>query len=466
MSDGLQNGFQLIPAGAILRPEEINNYKAATGPEVRDKVEQTLLKEVACRNYVVTDMKPTIVSALGAVLKPESDEVHLIHDCSQPSGDAVNDYADIESFKYESLEDALKLLKPGYYMAKVDLRHAYRSVAIHPKNIHATSLKWKFSGDKQHTYLIDTKLPYEGQRTPGIFHRLTQAVRCMMARRGYGCIIVYLDDFLVIGSTLSECQEVFDCLIQLLQDLGFDISWRKVVPPTQVLIFAGVLIDTVGRFLALPDGNLVELQIFMHHPHWHRDSKRELQVLAGKLNWGGRTFLRHILDAISGLWLLSDRFRLTCEFYADLSWWADFLSVVNGKWMFLDNIPVVDVETDACFEAAEGFFQGGLVLLSFWCRVCLLAGLHINHKEVLAVMAAAERWGIVGLTNMSSFIVTVPLLLLLSTKVPHVPPIVMPYLRRLFWASAIYNFRITARHIPGKENFIADPISHLHSPCY
>ena len=59
-------------------------------------------------------------------------------DCSQPSGDAVNDYADIESFKYQSLEDALKLLKPGYYMAKVDLHHAYRSMAIHPKNFHAT----------------------------------------------------------------------------------------------------------------------------------------------------------------------------------------------------------------------------------------------------------------------------------------------------------------------------------------
>ena len=149
---------------------------------------------------------------------------------------AVNDYADIESFKYQSLEDALKLLKPGYHMVKVDLRHAYRSVAIHPKNFHATSLKWKFSGDKQYTYLIDTKLPYGGRRAPGILHRLTQLVRRMMARKGYGCI-VYLDDFLVIGSTLAECQEIFDCLIQLLQDLSFNISWRKVVPPHKCSFF-------------------------------------------------------------------------------------------------------------------------------------------------------------------------------------------------------------------------------------
>ena len=69
-----------------------------------------------------------------------------------------------------------------------------------------------------------------------------------MARRGFRCIIVYLGDFLVVGSTLAECQEVFDCLIQLLQDLGFDISWQKVVVPTKVLIFLGVLIDTVDQF--------------------------------------------------------------------------------------------------------------------------------------------------------------------------------------------------------------------------
>ena len=143
-------------------------------------------------------------------------------------------------------------------MAKVDLCHAYRSMVIHLKNFHATGLKWKFSGNKQYTYLIDTKLPYGGRHAPCIFHRLTQAVRRMMARRGYGCIIVCLDDFFVIGSTLAECQEVFGCLIQLLQDLGFDISWRKVVPPTEVLIFLGVLIDIVGRFLALSDGKLVE----------------------------------------------------------------------------------------------------------------------------------------------------------------------------------------------------------------
>ena len=85
--------------------------------------------------------------------------------------------------------------------AKIDLRHTYRSVHIHPDNYEATGLKWRFGDSRHFTYFVDTRLPYGGRRAPGIFNRLTQAVKCMMARRGYRAIVVYLDDFLVIGAT-------------------------------------------------------------------------------------------------------------------------------------------------------------------------------------------------------------------------------------------------------------------------
>ena len=115
------NGFRLIPADAYLRPAEMDNYSSTVALAVRDKVENALLEEIAAGNYVISSRKPTIISALSAVPKPNSEEIRLIHDCSQPSGSAVNDYADAESFKYQSLQDAIKLLKPGYFMDKIDL---------------------------------------------------------------------------------------------------------------------------------------------------------------------------------------------------------------------------------------------------------------------------------------------------------------------------------------------------------
>ena len=43
-------------------------------------------------------------------------------------------------------------------------------------------------------------------------------------------------------------------------------------------------------------------------------------------------------------------------------------------------------------------------------------------------------------------------------------PLMMTYLRLLFWLSASFNFRITAKYLPGKDNCVADCISRLHEP--
>ena len=114
-------------------------------------------------------------------------------------------------------------------MAKIDLRHAYRSVPIHPSNFAATALKWQFLGDNHYTCFYDTCLHFGAKSSPEICHRLTQTIRQMMAKRGFTAVVVYLDDFLVVGKTKEECQIAFDTLLQLLQDLVFRISWHKEI---------------------------------------------------------------------------------------------------------------------------------------------------------------------------------------------------------------------------------------------
>ena len=269
-------------------------------------------------------------------------------------------------------------------MAKIDLLHAYRSIGIHPNNFDALGLKWKFGNSKHFTFLYDNKLSYGDRCAPGIFHRRTQAVKCMMKCRNSEAIVVYLYDFLVIGPTLEECTEVFDCLLSLLQQLGFDISWHKVVYPTQQLVFLGVLLDSVSQSMSLPEDNLVALQaVTLDFLHLGRASKRQLQSLAGRLNWacqvvyGGRTFLRRILDAMASLRLSSSTYRLTSDVYADLLWWHHFLVVFNGKCLFLDSEPLVEVQTDACYEAAGAYFGGDWLYYNFTAESRALVDLHI-----------------------------------------------------------------------------------------
>ena len=81
-----------------------------------------------------------------------------------------------------------------------------------------------------------------------------------MAKGGYRSLAVYLDDFLIIDAIYAECLEIFNCLVELVQELGFQISWHKVVPPTRALIFLGILISSVTQTLELPQDKLVALQ--------------------------------------------------------------------------------------------------------------------------------------------------------------------------------------------------------------
>ena len=107
-----------------------------------------------------------------------------------------------------------------------------------------------------------------------------------MARRGFTDIIVYLDDFLIIGATRELCQLAYDTLLQLLLDLGFSISYHKLVAPTQRLTFLGVQLDTAACTMTLPADKLAELlELVLEFQHKQRATKKQLQRLAGKLNW-------------------------------------------------------------------------------------------------------------------------------------------------------------------------------------
>ena len=386
----------------------MENYRSATNTEPRPKVEQTLRDELREGNYVISPTKPTIVSAIGAVPKANSDELRLIHDCSMPKGQGVNSYVPtLDKLHFQSIDDAIKLVDREFYLAKIDLRHAYRSVPVHPANCPALGLKWTFLGDEAPTYLMDTRLCFGGRRSPGIFHRLTQSVRRMMHRRGFAGVVVYLDDFLVVSPTKEACTLAFDTLLELLTGLGFQISPSKLVSPCQQLTFLGIVIDTCAMELSLPQDKLTETkQLVDAFASRHRAAKHQLQQLAGKLNWacrvvyGGRTFLRRILDCMNLLVMPNAKYQLTPEFRKDIFWWKNFLSVFNGKRPIHNKIAIADVQTDACNVAVGAFYRGDWAYSSLPADAPSLTSMHRNFKEAYAIYLAAKCWGPCGLISM------------------------------------------------------------------
>ena len=469
---GIENGFDIINDNAEFAPVNCDNHPSARpGSPLYGAATSQIIKEIECGNYIICDEVPKIVSPMGVIPKPDGD-VRLIHDCSRPVGKADNDYCNVNWHqKFARVDDAAKFMSPGCYFAKVDLRSAYRSVNLSKASQEVTGLKWVLNGET--VYLRDSKLPFGAKLSPGIFHRLTQAVKRIMARKGYDLLVVYLDDFLVISDSKAACAEALSVLIQLLQKFGFAIHWGKVIDPTTRITFLGVELDSLTMSLRLPNDKLLslkqELQSFTSRK---RATRRQLQSIAGRLSWaagvvrGGRVFLRRIFNQISMLRHNSHRTLLTGEVCKDFLWWSKFLETFNGRSTVLEHTPIETVFTDACDEAAGGVFGGDWFHFNWSHDWPKAKTFHINEKEVIAVAIAAHRWAPYWSSKkiivQSDNTVTVAAINKGTARNSEI----MKCLRSLFWLSATHNFHLTAQFIPGIRNVAADSASRLHLPGY
>ena len=201
------------------------NHNSALSEKNLLKVEQRIKEEIMEGNYVKVENPPLITSALATINKPDGD-IRLIHDLSRPFNSSVNDFATKDACEYQTLSDAITLLTPNSYMAKVDLKSAYRSVEIRHDHQILTGIQWTFSGDSKPTMLIDKCLPFGARKSPAAFYRINQSVKRMMERRGYK-IIVYLDDFFLCEDTFEKCLHSFSTLISLLRSLNFRSTGRR-----------------------------------------------------------------------------------------------------------------------------------------------------------------------------------------------------------------------------------------------
>ena len=126
---GIKNGFHIL-SNFDFAHAECDNYNSALDPSIHDAVELQIKTEISEGRYVITNTKPVIVSALGAV-KKSGGGIRLIHGASRPLGHALNDYAQMEyKLSFQSLIDAEKLIKPNVFMIKVDLKSALESTLM------------------------------------------------------------------------------------------------------------------------------------------------------------------------------------------------------------------------------------------------------------------------------------------------------------------------------------------------
>ena len=449
--------------GAEDFPDDINSY---LGKENQNSAILGPFKS----NPFTSNLK---VSPLNTVPKKDTSERRVILDLSMPKGRAINDYVDknvylneVVSLIFPKVDDFIKLVKAkgqGCLMFKKDLRKAYRQIPICPRDYNLVAFCWK-----KHLF-CDTVLSMGLSSAANICQRVTNAVAFMMFSLGIA-VLNYLDDLAGV-ETKDNALFAYTCLGEVLKKCGLEESVAKASPPAEIMVFLGVLFNSITMTVEVTPGRLVEIKELVSS--WlekETATLKELQSLIGKLNYvaacvkPGRIFISRLLN-----WLRQINQNCTkhkdvdvpFEVKKDLSWWNRFLYDYNGisimiydDWSNPDGI----FSTDACLTGIGGFCDGIYFHKSFPDFV-LNRGWNICILELIAIIVAVRLWN----SQLKGKCIVVhcdneAVCQVINTGRARCP-VLQKGLRELCYWSAIAQCQIRGVHIPGTENRYADCLS-------
>ncbi|KAK3262250.1 hypothetical protein CYMTET_28880 [Cymbomonas tetramitiformis] len=115
---------------AIDEPYRVPNY---VGPEHMDVMREELRRKSEAGHIFLAGWRlPLGVVALGMVEKVHKGKVKYrqVSDYTRPADVGVNARIELQPDEFTTVKEAYRMLRPGYYMVKVDMEAAYRSVGI------------------------------------------------------------------------------------------------------------------------------------------------------------------------------------------------------------------------------------------------------------------------------------------------------------------------------------------------
>ena len=158
---------------------------------------------------------------------------------------ALNRLVNTEHFKMEGIHMVKDLLKPGDWLAKVDLKDAYFAIPIH--QTHWRYLRFQALGKTYHF----TCLPFGLSSAPWVFTKTLKPVLALLREMGMR-LVAYIDDILILAESKGMALDHVEALVYLLECLGFVINREKsVLVLNQTIEFLGLTVDSVNMELHL-----------------------------------------------------------------------------------------------------------------------------------------------------------------------------------------------------------------------
>lgn len=217
------------PPLRLLSDEERNSFKAS----ISDLKQKRVVQE--CE-----DCSGQFLSSIFLVPKPDGSS-RLILNLK-----VLNTFLSVPHFRLEDGRSVAKLMSPGVFMASLDLKDAYYLVPIHLA--HRKFLRFRFDGIL-YEFL---SLPFGLTSAPFVFTKLLKPVMSFLRLQGFVSVI-YLDDVLLFGSSISSCSANIRSTIELFESLGFIINYAKSnLSPSRSCKYLGFIYDSTSMSIRLP----------------------------------------------------------------------------------------------------------------------------------------------------------------------------------------------------------------------
>ena len=477
LCSGLREGFRIGYSGPRTHSSYPNLRSANLHPDI---LEHNLLTEVlnghTAGPFPFPPFKHFRISPLGLVPKKHSSKWRTIFHLSYPktSPTSINANIPIEDYtlQYITIDNAIHLLLSlgkGAFMSKTDIQSAFRIIPIHPHDWELLGMQWKG------LYFFDTVLPFGLRSAPFLFNMLSDALEWIIRHKlNITGVMHILDDFFIaLPPPRSHCSTALCHLLTLFTDLDIPLAPGKTFTPSTQLEFMGILLDSSLMEAKLPDDKLTRLRSLVSV--WQSKTScrlHDLQSLIGSLHFAckvvapGRPFLRRMISLTRGLSNPSSFIRLGKEFHKDLDMWAHFLASWNGINLFLPPFSpcydFVSLVTDASGSVGYGAFLHPHWFNGKWLPHQKLGSspdISIAWQELFPIYLACAVWGPFWCNRHVRFSCdNQAVVSIINTKSSKIPRI-MDLLRPITLFTLQHNFTLTAVHLAGLQNGVADSLS-------
>lgn len=475
------------------RTRYARNAASTAPPETARLIDAMIAAEVAqgfkCGPFDSPPFYPFWISPLGAVPKPGSAKIRLIHNLSHPfSGDSVNAGIPREEYCMQRFADAIagiRLFGRGALLLKFDVSAAFKRIPVRPQDRPLLGMRWRGK------YYYELVLPF-GLRTSGYrWEEYAAALHYFFEHHlGVELVVHYVDDFLLVtppgaGATARAAGHR-TAVEQLCRRLGVPLAEEKTTGPVTEVVFLGIVIDTLRMEYRLSEERVrrlrEQLAVLGSGQPLTCD---ELMSLVGKLEFAalvipaGVTFLHRIRaqmlrskharhGSARGQQQQQQQHRLDAEACLDAQWWLQvFLtptgnrrSIEESAWLSASSLHIY---SDAC-NSGYGAFYGTHWLQGKWSEALLqFAVVHqrisMPFLELYALTQAAVTWGahwrgqrIIFHCDAQAAVAAVRLMRSRRDSMSTL-------LRLLYATAALHGFEFQCQWLEGVTNTVADRLS-------